>query len=907
MAQQYGNLSGTVTEWKGAIGIAVSNANVQIITSLNDTLGTVVVGGIFYFKKLPVGKTVIITSLIGKETNKQHIIIIANKEVTVNIEMREKSTQLQEVVVKGKVPIVTIRQDTLIYNAAAVNTMDGDETMKILEQMPGVEAGSNEVSVMGKKITKTYIDGKLIFGHNPLAALKNLPAYDVVNIKVFDEYRNKHAKEEILSGDKIRVLNIETKSKLINSTSGHLLASGGANLNKKDKGIGSDFRKGIGGTGNFFSEKFILTGNAFYNNTGIRSNRINDILNAGNSSNNYQENTYTNVNFEYNKELDNGISQYFTGGYSMERNETTSMDQTRQEYFPADTYQQRSYKDSTYNESIRNNHRVYLSSNTGNIHWGNLETNHVLEFRKDKQYNLQGIENIENHILTSKSSLHNSGKNKVYDLDGRIYYYNAIKRVSYGTSIHYTFNSNNEQSQRIDTLETSQTKLLLSIPANDRNVNINGSTHIKWALDKKDINRMFLIFQYDMEYSRGEVNQIGWNLLNPLQPEIEEANTYSYRNRTLSHKPKLTFNGKIYKNIALIVDASAVFSRISRDEATTDNYEKTLCTPFLNINFMNQSFINNWSLGYIMSGGLPSIIQLRPQVDNSNPYLLRSGNPNLKYTLSHILNIGYNKLYPKTGDMLIGGASIKLIKRQIVGRTTYFQEKTSLPELNYTVPAYSSLISYENIYGYAKALIFCSWRHPIRSMKSRYTLRADFSYLKNPYYIGNEQVTTRSYSPILSNSLLLNITKNINISLNTKSAYTYSNNKEENYKILGQNVGMEMKIDRILKTCYWHATYSFQFLQNFGTTEDITRSHKLNCNIGYKLFKGKADISFCVYDLLNKFKNVKTMMMSNYIETTHTNYFGRYFTINLAWRFNKIKSERSNLSDGGLNDIIKLD
>lgn len=87
MAQQYGNLSGTVTEWKGAIGIAVSNANVQIITSLNDTLGTVVVGGIFYFKKLPVGKTVIITSLIGKETNKQHIIIIANKEVTVNIEM----------------------------------------------------------------------------------------------------------------------------------------------------------------------------------------------------------------------------------------------------------------------------------------------------------------------------------------------------------------------------------------------------------------------------------------------------------------------------------------------------------------------------------------------------------------------------------------------------------------------------------------------------------------------------------------------------------------------------------------------------------------------------------------------------------------------------------------------------
>lgn len=75
-----------------------------------------------------------------------------------------------------------------------------------------------------------------------MAALKNLSATDVLKIKAYDEYENTKTKKLMYRGDLTRVLNIETKSKLISSWKAHLLASTGSNMDSKnDRG---KFRKG---------------------------------------------------------------------------------------------------------------------------------------------------------------------------------------------------------------------------------------------------------------------------------------------------------------------------------------------------------------------------------------------------------------------------------------------------------------------------------------------------------------------------------------------------------------------------------------------------------------------------------------------------------------------------------------
>lgn len=107
----------------------------------------------------------------------------------------DESIQLEEVTIKGRIPIVTQNGDTLIFNPKAVNIQEGDVAMNIVEQLPGTETDDHSVKIMGKQVTKTYIDGRLIFGSDPMAALKNLSATDVLKIKAYDEYENTENKK----------------------------------------------------------------------------------------------------------------------------------------------------------------------------------------------------------------------------------------------------------------------------------------------------------------------------------------------------------------------------------------------------------------------------------------------------------------------------------------------------------------------------------------------------------------------------------------------------------------------------------------------------------------------------------------------------------------------------------------
>lgn len=106
---------------------------------------------------------------------------------------------------KAEVPVLTVKGDTLVYNAVAVRTFDGDEPIKIVEQLPGVLTSENGVSVMGKDISRTYVDGKLIFGSDPRAALQNLLANDVLKIRVYDEYADDNPHRKRHKGEEMRV------------------------------------------------------------------------------------------------------------------------------------------------------------------------------------------------------------------------------------------------------------------------------------------------------------------------------------------------------------------------------------------------------------------------------------------------------------------------------------------------------------------------------------------------------------------------------------------------------------------------------------------------------------------------------------------------------------------------------
>ena len=123
-------------------------------------------------------------------------------------------------------------------------------------------------------------------------------------------------------GDLTRVLNIETKSKLISSWKAHLLASTGSNMDSKnDRG---KFRKGLGLTTNFFSEKFLLTSNVFHNNINRKSNNIKNVLSISDPGSTYNETTYADLATERSWDTENGtygtFRAFYTFGYNHDPN-----------------------------------------------------------------------------------------------------------------------------------------------------------------------------------------------------------------------------------------------------------------------------------------------------------------------------------------------------------------------------------------------------------------------------------------------------------------------------------------------------------------------------------------------------------------------------------------------------------
>ena len=120
---------------------------------------------------------------IGKET-----------EVEVpTLEMRKmRELNLNEVVVKATRVKMFYRGDTIVYDATAFKLPDGSMLDALIRQMPGVtlnEAG--EIFVNGRKVDELLLGSRSFMRGNKKVLMENLPYYTVQNIKVYDKQSDK--------------------------------------------------------------------------------------------------------------------------------------------------------------------------------------------------------------------------------------------------------------------------------------------------------------------------------------------------------------------------------------------------------------------------------------------------------------------------------------------------------------------------------------------------------------------------------------------------------------------------------------------------------------------------------------------------------------------------------------------
>ena len=188
LATVYGKLFDTdgqawASMFKGAPNVMLTDSG----SEETDTLYTAAAfDGSFIFRNLIPRKIRLKVTCVGMKTIENEYVLEPGRNV-IYLTLYPQTEKIKESGVSAEVPLMKRIADTTIFNAAAVRTLDGESVRSILEQLPGFNVTSSGIQVDGENVKRTYVNGVLIFGDNPLTAVDALKADEITQVRVFDE------------------------------------------------------------------------------------------------------------------------------------------------------------------------------------------------------------------------------------------------------------------------------------------------------------------------------------------------------------------------------------------------------------------------------------------------------------------------------------------------------------------------------------------------------------------------------------------------------------------------------------------------------------------------------------------------------------------------------------------------
>ncbi|MEL6812696.1 MAG: carboxypeptidase regulatory-like domain-containing protein, partial [Bacteroidota bacterium] len=167
-------------------------------------------------------------SFLGYDTAEMTLTVPKEAEnMTQNFVLRQSAAQLDGVEIVYEMP-VTVKGDTIVYNADSFNRGDERKLGDVMKNLPGVEVNDEgEIEVEGKAVSKVMVEGKDFFDGDSKLATKNIPADAVDKVEVLRNY-NEVDQMRGLGNDQDNVaINIKLKEGKKNFWFGEVTAGAG--------------------------------------------------------------------------------------------------------------------------------------------------------------------------------------------------------------------------------------------------------------------------------------------------------------------------------------------------------------------------------------------------------------------------------------------------------------------------------------------------------------------------------------------------------------------------------------------------------------------------------------------------------------------------------------------------------
>ncbi len=684
-------VSGTVY-LEGEHTALLRGAHVRLYFGKDSLLTTTTSRGDFLFRDVPVGPARLRVTHLSCRPYEGAVELVPGQNVLL-VSMEEKPLEVAAAYARAEAEPVTHRGDTIVYNAAAVRTMEGDYAIEILRQMPGVEIRDGFIYVGGEPVRRTYVNGRLIFGDAPMAALTALRAEDVTIIKSYEELSVEDRRRGMRNARKEKVLDVQTRSPIVNAVDVHAIAGIGADGSPDAEGRIQP-RYTAGATANFFSEDFLAWGDVNFNNIGRSYNRLDRGLPL-HSLGSYSETAIAGA----------GVGKYWGdrllgsnagAEYTFSKDYARSFARSITDYLALPGSPARREADTTLLSGVDYRHslRTYLSLHNDSIK--DLESCLDLSFSHSAStggdYLHRDVEGEP--VRLQRETNHTS----LRDFEGRFRTFwsdnTAGRRFFPRVGLEGRLKRSGGTRLTLDTLQTAFNRRSLTSENSIR----GGGVSLTAGLSRMGANDGNRTFSWDVYAGAGYDTdtrlQYTLDILNPVEPVPYMASsfdyTWSYLSASLGNQltyatPKFSF---------VLYHGLRWSHQVDNERLPAAAFARDYLTYSANGNVKS----GKWLVTFRVSPLLPSLEQTRPWVDDRNPLALRSGNSDLRPSETMYVSASWSN--PRMGkySTLSMRASLETTFRPIVQRTKYFAEATPLQGLSvpYTAPAGSSLTTYAN-------------------------------------------------------------------------------------------------------------------------------------------------------------------------------------------------------------------
>lgn len=915
LAQTGGSVHGKLKDT--AVHAPVSDATVTVLNTRDSSLagfGRSTATGAFLVSRLGNGTYRLLISHVGyRPVSRNFVVSDLVKDVDLGgIVLPASSNILDSVTVRQETPPVTIRHDTIEFNAASFRTKPDAVVEDLLKKLPGVQVDKDgNIKANGEQVKKVLVDGKEFFGNDPKIASKNLPADVVDKVQVFDKKSDQSQFTGFDDGNSQRTINLTIKKDKKHGLFGKLTTGGGRDAGNATGGFSDDVSGDGRGEAKFnlnqFRDNRQLSALGMWNNTNKQGFSFQDVLGFNNGG---------------------GMGGAAGGArISLDGNQTMPIQ---------DLAQNNQAITTTRAGGINFNDTWKEGTEVGGSYFYNRAEDHIRQ-KDAKQYLSPQNPFNQDHMGATDRNNENQRINIL--TDARLDSLNQVKFTS-----SFTYQRSNNRSSAIDSSRSRAGNELLNTSASNTLSHTSGyswnnnalfrhrfikkgrtlSANLSFGLSDNDgggklysvnhfyktgvadtLNQVYgqsgngnnygVVVSYTEPLSKRSLLEANYNFYQshsfagkktfdadingkftlPNQQQTNDLrNTYTYHREGLAFRHQL--KGLSFAAGFMLQQASSVntFGYTGKDSLLRQTFRNLLPNGFIQYEINKY---RNLRLQYTTYTNQPSLTQLQPVPDNSDPLNIRAGNPGLQQEYYHSLRMNYVAFDPFRRTSFFVMLNYSGIRHRIVNDDEFDSTgvRTSRPV---------------NLDGLYQAGGFISWDFPIRAIKSMVNLKSELQYDHNASLVNGARNNGNTWTAGQGADLQFSYKELLDISGGGKVEYN-----DVRYSLQpGQNQH------------YWTETYTFDvnwyLTKVLSFASDLNYIHRTGLPPGYnssplvwnagvaaQVFRNKKGLfRLQVFDILRQNTGFSRNTSQNYIDDVSYKVLNRYWLLSFTYSINRL-------------------